>query len=761
MAVGESIIRVDAYDKVIGRANYTDDLIGRDALVIKIVHSTIAHGIVKNIDTSIAEKIVGVVKIVTCFDVPDIQFSTAGHPWAVDPKSQDVADRHLLNRHVRYYGDDVAAVVAENEIAAERGVNAVKVEYDEYPCMLNTEEAMKEDSLLIHNEYPGNILGHTNLRMGDYQQAANDSNLIKVEGWYETPIVQHCSLENFICCSYMENRKIVVVTSTQIPHIVRRIIGQALGIPWGSIRVIKPYIGGGFGNKQDALYEPLCAYICTLVGGRKVKLDVTREESFVNNRVRHAIKTHLISYVSKDGTFSARKMEAYSDQGAYASHGHAIVNKGQGAFPQMYPCQNIEADSYTVYTNKPAAGAMRGYGMPQAMFAVESHTDDVAKAIGMDPIEFRMVNIMPKDYIDNISNNQNYFDSFRQCIQKGKEISDYNKKLLEYQNQTGTLRRGIGMAAFWYNTGVWPFHLESSSCRMILNQDGSIQLQMGETEIGQGADTAFAQMVAKTVGVQVNMVHVISTQDTDVTPYGSGAYASRQTYIGGFSINQTGLMLKEKILKYAEKLSGISAHELDIRDGNIIQTYDNQLVMTVNKLASDALYSRSHSQHITAESTCQVKSNAYSFGCSFAEVEVDTQLCKVRLLRIINVHDAGRLINPELAKAQTQGGMSMAIGYALSEKLLFDNTTGRSLNNNLLDYKISTFLDHPDLEAYFIENPEPTSPFGTKSLGEPPAISVAPAIRNAVLQATGIAFNEIPLTPQVLYREFKKKGIIK
>lgn len=760
MVVGESVVRVDAYDKVTGRAKFTDDLFDKNTLVIKIVHSTIAHGMVKSIDTNEALKVQGVVMVITCFEVPDIQFPTAGHPWALDVKSQDIADRKLLNKHVRYYGDDIAVVVAENELAAIKGVNAIKVEYDEYPILLNTEDATKDDAPLIHEEYTQNILAHTSIRLGNYEEAIKNPELIKVEGWYETQIVQHCHLENFICYAYMENKRITIVTSTQIPHIVRRIVGQALNIPWGKVRIIKPYIGGGFGNKQDALYEPLCAFVCMKLGGRRVKLDVTREESFVNNRVRHAIRTHLISYLNKDGTFAARKMEAYSDQGAYASHGHAIVNKGQGAFPQMYPCDNIEGDSYTIYTNKPAAGAMRGYGMPQAMFAVEAHTDDAAKAIGMNPVEFRMKNIMPKDFKDKISNNQNYFDSYRQCILRGKSLIDYDNKFAEYRNQEGLVRRGIGMAAFWYNTGVWPFHLESSSCRMVLNQDGTIQLQMGEAEIGQGADTTFAQMAGDTIGLPAHMIHVVSTQDTDVTPYGSGAYASRQTYMGGFSVKQTGLILKEKILKYAEELTGIPFEELDTKSGNIIKTSDNKIVMDIGKVAMEALYSRSNSQHITAESTYQIKSNAYSFGCTFAEVEVDIKLCKIKLIKMVNVHDAGNIVNPKLAEAQVHGGMSMAIGYALSEKLLFDDKKGKALNNNLLDYKLSTFMDHPKLDVEFIENFEPTSPFGTKSLGEPPAISGAPAIRNAVFQATGVDFKEIPLTPEVLFREFKRNGLL-
>jgi xanthine dehydrogenase molybdenum-binding subunit len=296
---------------------------------------------------------------------------------------------------------------------------------------------------------------------------------------------------------------------------------------------------------------------------------------------------------------------------------------------------------------------------------------------------------------------------------------------------------------------------------MVLNQDGSIQLQVGETEIGQGADTAYAQMAADVVGIKdYRDVHVVSCQDTDVTPFGLGAYASRQTYVCGFSITQTGLQLKEKILTYANELTRVPVYQLDIEDSNIIRTTDGRVLMTLGELATEALYSLTHSVHLTAESTYQIKSNAYSFGCCIAEVEVDIPLCKVTLKKIINVHDCGKLINPALAEAQVHGGMSMGIGYGLSEQLLFDPKTGKPLNNNLLDYKLSTAMDHPHLEAQFVENPEPTNPFGTKALGEPPATPVAPAIRNAILQATGVAVDQLPLNPHTLFRRFTEEGLI-
>lgn len=763
MEVGKSITRVDAFDKVTGRTKYTDDLCDAGAYVAKIVHSTIAHGKVLSVDTSEAEKIEGVVKIVTCFDLGQYRnyFPTAGHPWSTDVSHQDVADRLLLTDEVKFYGDDVAAVIAENEVAANQALRAIKVEYEEYPVVTDVLEAMKDGAPQIHKDYPNNILKHTSLSRGNYAEAIKEEGLTVVDRWYTTEPVQHCHIENFICYAYAEGKRITVVASTQIPHIARRVVGQALGIPWGDVRVIKPYIGGGFGNKQDILYEPLCAFLSLQVGGHLVRLDCSREETFFANRTRHGIKFHIISHVRKDGTYAARKIEAFSNQGAYASHGHSIAAKGLGAFPQLYPCDNVEGDAYTVFTNRPVAGAMRGYGIPQAMFAVESHTEDVAKIMGIPPIDFRLKNLMPQGYKDAFSKNENYYDTFRQCIEKGKAYMDYDNRVKELAKQTGRVRKGIGMATFWYNTAVWPISLESSSSRMVLNQDGSVTLQLGETEIGQGADTAFSQMAAEVLGIRADEVHVVSNQDTDITPFGTGSYASRQTYVGGFSIAKTAGLLKQKILDYAYILTNMPPSITDIKNSMIIRTTDNRELISLSDLATEALYSLSDSRHITAESTAQIKSNAYSFGCCFAEVEVDIDMCKAKLTKIINVHDCGKLINPALAKAQVEGGMSMGIGYALSEVQLVDKKTGKVLNDNLLDYKLSTCMDHPHLETAFVENPEPTSPFGTKSLGEPPVCPVAPAIRNAIMNATGVGVNELPLRPEKLYEYFDKAGLLK
>lgn len=762
MGIGKSIQRVDARAKVTGQAKYTQDLMTQPMMVAKVVHSTIANGVVTGFDLDEALKVPGVIKIVTCFDVPEIDFCTPGHPWSVEAAHQDVQDRRLLNQRVRYYGDDVAAVIAEDEIAAVKAARLVKVHYEEYPALVDVADAMAEGVVAMHDNVPDNILKHTSFVLGDesFDEAVKEKGLILVDQTYDTQRVQHCHIELPVSFAYQDgNGKITVTTSTQIPHIVRRVIGQALGIPWGQVRVIKPYIGGGFGNKQDVLYEPLNAFLSLQVGGRPVKLELTREETFADTRVRHAIRFHMQGAVRPDGTLVARRVEAFSNQGGYASHGHAIVANASNMIKQLYRDEKaLESESYTVYTSTVAGGAMRGYGIPQGDFAAECLMDDLAAAIHMDPLAFRLKNCMEEGYKDPHNGITFYSYGLKKCIEAGKEAVHWDEKRAAYACQTGSRRRGIGMAIFCYKTGVYPISLETATCRMVLNQDGSIQLMMGATEIGQGADTVFTQMAAEVLGVTEDKVYIVSTQDTDVTPFDTGAYASRQSYVSGKAVKKTAEMMKEKILEYAAWKLKMDQQTLDIRN-NMIVTAEGEELLTMEALATEALYSLERSVHITAEATSHCKENTFASGACFAEVEVDMPLGKVNVLKIINVHDSGILMNPKLAEAQVHGGMSMGLGYGLSEELMYD-AKGKPLNNNLLDYKLPTAMDTPELNVEFIELQDPTGPFGNKALGEPPAIPVAPAIRNAVLQATGIGFNQLPMEPQRLVAAFKEKGLI-
>ena len=762
MGIGKNMTRVDAFDKVTGSAKYTADLEPQGLLAAKVIRSTIANGVVKSFDLEEARKVPGVVKIVTCFDVPDIQFPTPGHPWSVETAHQDIADRKLLNTRVRVYGDDIAAVIAEDDIAAARAARLVKVEYEEYAPLLTVEDAMAEGASRLHDEKPGNVIAHSSFVVGEgtYGDAVKEEGLVEIEKDYRTQSVQHCHIETPISFAYMEKGRIIVTTSTQIPHIVRRVISQALGLPMGRIRVIKPYIGGGFGNKQDVLYEPLNAFLTTQVGGRGVRMEISREETLGCTRVRHAIEFKVKAAARKDGTLVARKLESYSNQGGYASHAHAIVANSSNEFKQIYKDEKVlESDAWTVYTNLATGGAMRGYGIPQAAFAAECMADDLALALHMDPLEFRKKNCMRPGYVDPHTHVKCNTYGLAECMEKGREFIRWDEKRREYENQTGPVRKGIGMAIFCYKTGVYPISLETASCRMILNQDGSMQLQMGATEIGQGADTVFTQMAAEVTGITEDKVNVLSTQDTDVSPFDTGAYASRQTYVSGMAVKKTGAIFKEKILDYAAYMLEKPQDTLDVRDNHIVDKVTGTQLLPMEELATTAFYSLDRSVHITAEATSHCKTNTFATGVCFAEVEVDMPLGKVKVTNIVNVHDSGKLINPKLAAAQVHGGMSMGLGYGLSEELLFD-AKGRPLNDNLLDYKLPTAMDTPDLNALFVELDDPTGPFGNKALGEPPAIPVAPAVRNAVLNATGVAVDSLPMDPQKMVKHFKEAGLI-
>ena len=762
MEIGKNRRRVDAWAKVTGTAKYTADLYPANCLTAKVIRSTIANGRVVSMDVREALKVPGVVKIVTCFDVPDIQFPTPGHPWSVEKSHQDIADRKLLNERVRVYGDDIGAVIAEDELAAEKAARLVRVTYETYEPLLSVEAAMAPEASRIHEEKPGNIVASSGFKIGegDFDRLKEDGGLIYVSGTYTTQSVQHCHLEVPVSFAYMEDGRIVVVTSTQIPHIVRRVISQALGMDMGKIRVIKPYVGGGFGNKQDVLYEPLNAFLATLVGGRPVKIELSREETLGCTRVRHAITFKLEGLADTEGNLIARRFAGYSNQGGYASHAHAIMANAANIFKQLYQDKGVlESKSYTVYTNIPTGGAMRGYGIPQGDFGTEAFIEDMAWAVGMDPLEFRLKNCMKAGYKDPHLGIACYSYGLKDCMEKGRAYIHWDEKREAYAHQTGPVRRGVGMAIFCYKTGVHPISLETASCRMILNQDGSMQLQMGAAEIGQGADTVFTQMAAESTGISAEKIHIQTFQDTDVSPFDTGAYASRQTYVSGKAIRKTGLLFKSKILAYASEKLHIPGDDMDIRDDAVVDKESGDILLTLGALAEEAFYSLDHSVHITAEATSHCKDNTFATGACFVELEVDIPVGKIKIRDIINVHDSGRLINPKLAEAQVHGGMSMGLGYALGEKLIIDDQ-GRPRNADLLDYKMPTAMDTPDLHAAFVEIEDETGPYGNKALGEPPAIPVAPAVRNALLHATGIHFNALPLDPQTLVERFMKEGLI-
>jgi xanthine dehydrogenase molybdenum-binding subunit len=417
---------------------------------------------------------------------------------------------------------------------------------------------------------------------------------------------------------------------------------------------------------------------------------------------------------------------------------------------------SYQAKGTTVYTNTPAAGAMRGYGAPQSIFAVESHMEDIARALKMDPIEFRLKNITELGWVSGTGIEVASI-GLKECIEKGRELIKWDEKKKVYANQSGNKRRGLGMAIFAYGTGVFPISIEIEGARIMMNDDGSMQLQIGATEIGQGSDTVFAQMVAETVGVPVDTVYVVSQQDTDVTPVGLGSYASRQSYSTGLAVRKAAEKMKGQILEYAAKMLAGYEESLDIEDGYVV--CGEKKLVSLTDVALHSYCNKPTAAPFTVDVTHNANGNPTAYGATFVEVEVDIPLGKVLIKEIFNVHDSGKILNPELATGQVQGGMSMGIGYGLYEQLLID-AKGHPLNENLLDYKLMTVPDTPDLGVAFVETYDPNAPYGNKALGEPPAVSPAAAIRNAILDATNVAFNHLPITPQKMIEAFTTANLI-
>ncbi len=760
MAVGKSVTRKDAAAKVTGRARYTADLELAGMRWAKYVRSPMAHARVIGIDTAAARRLPGVEAVFTFEDIPDRPFATAGHPYALDPDHADVADRRLLTGHVRYQGDEVAVVVARDRLTAEQAVSLVHVEYEQLPAVVTAEAALAQGAPAIH---PGGnrVKSHRFKVGGRLEEALAQSDEI-VRARYRTPVVQHCHLENHVAYAYMDDMAhIVVVTSTQIPHIVRRIVAEALGVPWSRVQVIKPHIGGGFGNKQDVIVEPMVAFLTMKLGGVPVKIDLTREEGFTSTRTRHGTVMQGRAAATRKGVLKALDVEIFSNTGAYASHGHAILGAACSKSCNLYPRSVIRFQATTHYANVPSAGAMRAYGSPQVIFGIECLVEEAARAIGMDPLEFRIKNVARVGDMNPLDGQELLSCGLVACLEKGRQRIDWDARRRAYRHQDGDMRRGLGVACFSYGTGTYPSCVEIAGARLILNQDGTVHLQVGATEIGQGADTAFAQMAAETLGLDCDEVHVVSFQDTDVSPFDTGAYASRQTYMVAPAVKQAAQKLKEKILAHAALMTGQAPGNLGLRAGRVVFNGSPQKpLMSLADLALDTYYHKQRGGQLTAEASRKTQTNPASFGCTFVDLEVDIPLCRVTIREIFNVHDSGVIINPLMAEGQVHGGLAMGIGMALYEELLIDEASGRIFNGNLLDYKMPTFLDIPDLGCDFVQTREPTGGYGNKSLGEPPVITPAPAIRNAVWDATGVKVDEIPMTPKVLYKYFVGAGLI-
>lgn len=754
--VGKSVKKIDSFSLSRGEPLFTDDIHLKEMLIVKILHSPHAHAVIKNIDTSGAEKLPGVHHILTYKNVPRVNFSTAGQGYP-EPSPYDT---FIMDKKVRFVGDRVAAVACQTEEIAKKAIELIKVEYEVLPAVLDPKEAQKDGAPLIHDEKEArmlipveynpkkNLAACVNMNIGDTGNGFKEADFV-FEEEYESHYAQHVPIEPHVTITYLdENNRLIIRTSTQVPFHVRRIISKALGIPVKKIRVIKPRIGGGFGVKQEMLLEDICS-LMTLRTKKAVKLEYTRKEEFISSRTRHPQILKLKTGVKKDGTITAIHLESLMNTGAYGSHALTVIcNTGSKCLP-LYRCKNIKFDGKSVYTNLPVGGAYRGYGATQGYLALEIQMDEMAEAIGMDPLKFRLKNHIRKGegspvfeaLGEGTEGTKQKIKScgLQDCIKIGAKEVSWNKR--NQLPKSGRYRQGIGMCCLMQGSSI-PY-IDMGSCFMKMNEDGSFNLMIGATDLGTGSDTILAQIAAEELGITEKEIIVYSS-DTDFTPFDAGAYASSTTYLSGEAVRKTAEKIKEEIIKIASNMMHEKAKNLFVEGGKVISKKSKKKI-SFSDIAYNAFYAE-RQQQIMATASHTTSASPPPFSAHFAKVEVDTLTGKIKVLKYVTATDCGTAINPVLAEGQVEGALLNGISFALTEKFIFDSS-GRLLNANLSDYKIFSTSDLPEIKTILVPTYEPTGPYGAKSVAEIGINGPMPAISNAVYNACGIRLRCAPFTP--------------
>ncbi len=797
--VGKPEIKVDAVKLVQGKPAFTDDIELRGMLYAKVLWSPVAHARIKHIDVSKARALEGVRAVLTYQDIPRVVYSTAGQS---DPIPGPL-DSFSLDSKVRFVGDRVAFVAAESEEIAQRAVELIEVEYEKLPAVLDSREAMKPNAPRIHDEpeYVNfaesdpskNLAAEIEIEIGNVEEGFKQADQI-FEDEYVVPKVQQVSIEPHVVVTYWdEDDRLVIRTSTQVPFHARRILAPVLGLPLKRIRVIKPRIGGGFGGKQEVLIEDVAAHL-TIATRRPVRFEYTREEEFIAARSRHPMRVRMKTGVKNDGTIVANEMYALSDTGAYGCHALTVTgNTGQKSMG-LYNAPNIRFHAHVVYTNTPPAGAFRGYGVPQGFFPLEVHMEKIARALNLDPLEFRLKNAVKAG--DELPTSKAWSEGrephpeiietcgLAECVEQGAKAIEWRvasggkpyaprptPHVIDYHVVEGKphLRRGQGVACVMQGTAI-PY-LDMGGASIKINDDGSFNLLVGATDLGTGSDTVLAQLAAEILGCPVDDILVYSS-DTDFTPFDKGAYASSTTYISGGAVVKAAEQVAEQIRQVAARMLNeessmrkaegrelrptplaIRAEDLTLRDKKVIAP-DGRFV-TLAQVALESLHHKDQFQIMAVASYVSPKSPP-PFAAQFAQVLVDTETGQITVEKLVMAVDSGVIVNPATASGQIEGGMTQALGYAVCEEMLYD-AQGDSVIRELGDYKIFSADEMPELQTIFVQTFEPSHPFGLKAVAEIPLDGVAPAVANAVYDAVGVWMNEIPMTPERVWKQLRQR----
>jgi putative selenate reductase molybdopterin-binding subunit len=775
--VGKPEKKVDAVKLVQGKPAFTADIDMRGMLYARVLRSPHAHARIKNIDTSKAKDLQGVAAVLTWQDIPRVVYSTAGQS---DPIPGPL-DAFSLDHKVRFVGDRVAFVAAETPEIAEKALSLIEVEYEIMPAIIDPREAMDPDAPRIHDEPEfvnfadsnpeKNLAAHIRIDIGDVEKGFAVADEI-FEAEYEVPKVQQVHIEPHVCITYWdEDDRLVIRTSTQVPFHVRRMLAPVLNLPVKRIRVIKPRIGGGFGGKQEVLMEDVPAHL-TIATKRPVIYEYTREEEFIGARARHPMKIKMKTGVKRDGTITANSMYALSDTGAYGCHALTVTgNTGHKAMAlyvgdgEYRKSPNIRFYADVVYTNTPPAGAFRGYGVPQGYWPVERHMEKIARALNLDPIEFRLKNtIRPGEYHPfSTAWNEGreprpeivHTVGLEQCVAQGRASIGWDDK---YGNESWRQvdgqpykRKGIGVAMVMQGTAIPYLDMGGASIKM--NDDGSFNLLVGATDLGTGSDTVLAQMAAEVLGVPLEDMITYSS-DTDFTPFDKGAYASSTTYISGTAAAKAAQIVAERIKVRAAMMLKLESHE-EIKLANRQAIAPDGRTVSFTEIALNSLHKENQEQIMGVASYVSPVSPP-PFAAQFAEVTVDTETGAVTVNKLVMAVDSGVIVNPLTASGQIEGGMTQALGYAVCEEMRYDEK-GNAIERDLDRYHIFRADEMPELETIFVETFEPSHPFGVKAVAEIPMDGVAPAVGNAILDAVGVNVDENPTTPERVWKALKNK----
>lgn len=761
--VGKPEVKVDAVKLVKGKPAFADDFDLPGMLHAAMLTSPHAHARIKRIDASKARALPGVHAVLTYQDIPRVIYASGGQTWP-NPHPWDQVS---LDSKVRHVGDRVAVVAAESPEIAREALKLIEVEYEVLPAVFDPLETMKPGAPIIHDEPDAvgiadaehNITVKIHAAVGDVEKALAESDYV-FERTYRVHQVQQASIEPHVVITYWdEDERLVIRTSTQVPFHVRRMIAPLIGLPVKRIRVIKPRIGGGFGGKQEMLIEDLCAHL-TIATGRPVRFEYTREQEFTSARSRHPMVITFRAGVMRDGTLHALDMHTVSNTGAYGTHGLTVCSVAGLRGLATYRCNNLRFDAQVVYTNLPTPGAFRGYGAPQGEFALESLMEEIADALNLDPVEFRLKNAVRSGDPIPITAALGEGEAGRQpqivqscgleqCVTQGAAAIAWDRRgdpAWRVDSRRPYIRRGLGMAVCMHGTAIPGLDMGAASVKM--NDDGSFNVLVGGTDLGTGSDTVLAQIAAETLGVPLNDI-IIYSSDTDFTPFDTGAYASSTTYISGGAVKKAAEQVREQILERAKMMLQLETTEgLHLHDRCVVAP-DGRSV-TLADIALNSLHVTDQKQIMATASHMSLHSPP-PFGAQYAEVEVDTQTGQVTVTKLVMAVDCGTAINPRTAQGQIEGGLVQALGYAVSEEMAYDEQ-GRVLTTRFGDYRIFQANEVPEIEAILVPTYEPSGPYGAKAVAEIPMDGVAPAVANAVYDAVGVRIRELPLTPEKVWR---------